>query len=254
MRIASLSPAITEILFCFGRGHDIVCTDQFSYFPEETKAIPHLRDHIAISPKDVSEFVPDLVCTSTVIQQKLAKELENAGMAVVHFDPRTLAGVYEMITALGIIFTEEKKAEALVVQMQKSFTDLKRKAHLLPSHVRMYIEEWHAPPFASGNWVPEIASFAGVQQFPIPAGELSTEVSLQQVLAYDPDIIVISWCGAGVLVDTDILRNRDGWNALRAVQSRSIRVIDDSLLNRPGPRLVEGAQRLYGWAFEYLHS
>lgn len=108
-------------------------------------------------------------------------------------------------------------------------------------------------PFASGNWVPELAKIAGGTQFPVPAGELSRAVTLEEVAQYDPDLIVISWCGAGSLGDRDLLLQRPGWDRLRAVQSGHVRVIDDSLLNRPGPRLVAGAQRLYGWMFEVLH-
>ncbi len=105
----------------------------------------------------------------------------------------------------------------------------------------------------SGNWVPEVARIAGIETLPLPPGSLSREVTLNEIQKFDPDIIVISWCGAGNLGDPSILKNREGWQSLRAVEQNAIRVIDDSLLNRPGPRLCEGAQRLYSWAFEYLH-
>jgi iron complex transport system substrate-binding protein len=78
-------------------------------------------------------------------------------------------------------------------------------------------------------------------------------VTLEQVEQWNPDLIIISWCGAGALASKELLLNRPGWNQLKAVQHGHVKVIDDSLLNRPGPRLVEGAQRLYGWMFEVLH-
>lgn len=106
---------------------------------------------------------------------------------------------------------------------------------------------------ASGNWVPEVARFAGCEQFPLQNGDLSREVTLEEVRQYDPDMIIISWCGAGLLADPAILEQREGWNELRALRDGNIRVIDDSYLNRPGPRLVEGARHLYGWSFELLH-
>jgi iron complex transport system substrate-binding protein len=118
----------------------------------------------------------------------------------------------------------------------------------------VYVEEWHDPPYASGNWVPELVTMAGGRTFPLAAGQLSKAVTLQEVAAFDPDLIVISWCGAGKLADKALLTNRPGWGELRAVRAGHVRVIDDSLLNRPGPRLVEGAQQLYGWLFELTHS
>ncbi len=231
----------------------LVCTDQFSNFPEEAKKIAHVKDHINVDPRELYDYEADLVFTSTVIQQKLAESLKNADFSVSHHDPRTINSIYEMIRNIGMILQVEEKAAALVLQMQQGFKDVKRKSGLLPKKLRVYIEEWHQPPFASGNWVPEVASVAGMQQFPVQVGELSKEVHLDQVKDFDPDMIVISWCGAGSTAEKKLLTDREGWSELRAVKDDHVRIIDDSLLNRPGPRLVEGARHLYGWAFEMLH-
>jgi iron complex transport system substrate-binding protein len=131
---------------------------------------------------------------------------------------------------------------------------VKAKAKHLQGRPRVYVEEWHQPPMASGNWVPEIVRAAGGEPFPILPGALSREVTLDEVARFGPALIVISWCGAGSLADKNLLLQRGGWDALSAVQQGSVRVIDDSLLNRPGPRLVEGAQRLYGWLAERAFS
>ena len=266
VRIASLSPAVTEILFALGVGKQIVCTDQFSNFPDEAKAIPHVRDMVKIDPEEVRTFQPEAVFLGTSIQTKLAEVLRAANFSVIHDDPRSIDAIYAWIRSIGTIVDRGKEADALVLQMQQGFQEVKKKAKLMhagrdvPCHgepcrttARLYVEEWHQPPFASGNWVPEIARIAGGEQFPVAPGALSPEVTLDQVEQWNPDLIVISWCGAGLLAPKELLLNRPGWDRLSAVQKGHVRVIDDSLLNRPGPRLVEGAQRLYGWMFEMLH-
>lgn len=260
MRIASLSPAATEILFAFGLGKDIVCTDQFSNFPDEAKAIPHLKDHQKINEDALREFQPEIVLTGTVIQEKLAEILRAEGFGVVHQDPRMLGQIYESIRQLGTIFSVERAAEALILQMQQGLNAVKKKAALLPRRLKVYVEEWHLPPMASGNWVPEIVRMAGGEPFPPSTrlrrtheGYLSWEVTLEEVKKFNPDLMVISWCGAGALADKNIVLQRPDWQELSFVQKKQVRVIDDSLLNRPGPRVVEGAQRLYGWMFELLH-
>lgn len=253
MRIASLSPAVTEILFLLGVGDHIVCTDQFSNFPDEAKALPHLKDHVKVSVDALKEYAVDLVFTSTVIQERLAVELRAQNFSVIHQDPRTILQIQESIKQIGMIMEREIEAKALTLSLQQALNDTKRKAALLPRKCGVYIEEWHQPPMASGNWVPELVRYSGVESFPLAPGSLSREVTLSEVQKFDPDIIVISWCGAGSLADPSLLKSRAGWDTLRAVQQGNVRVIDDSLLNRPGPRLVEGAQRLYGWAFEFLH-
>ncbi|TSC58279.1 MAG: iron complex transport system substrate-binding protein [Candidatus Peregrinibacteria bacterium Greene0416_19] len=253
VRIASLSPAATEILFALGLGGRIVCTDQFSNHPDEAKAIPHVRDHQNVKAETLIEYKPEIVLTGISIQQNLAVDLRQAGFTVVHQDPRTINAVYESIRQFGTIFDVEEKAHTLVLQMQQGLNAVKKKASLLGSKPRVYVEEWLEPPMISGNWVPEVVRIAGGEPFPIPPGELSRAVTLEEVARFNPDLIVISWCGAGSLVDKKLLMGRPGWDALRAVQTGHVKVIDDSLLNRPGPRLVEGAQRLYGWMFEMLH-
>jgi len=254
LRIASLSPAATEILFALGIGEQIVCTDQFSNFPEEAKAKPHLKNHQKIDAEELRNYEPEVVLTGTVIQEKLSVMLTRDGFGVVHQDPRTVAQVYESIRQLGALFDRHEEAEALVLKMQRGMNEVKKRASVLEKKAKVYVEEWHLPPMASGNWVPELVRIAGGQPFPIKDGELSHEVTLDEVTAFDPDLIVVSWCGAGPLADRKLLMERPGWGSLRAVQAGQVRVIDDSLLNRPGPRLVEGAQRTYGWLFESVSS
>lgn len=258
MRIASLSPAVTEILCALGAGRDIVCTDQFSNFPDETKKCPHVPDHQKVDIEEIKKHNPDVIFTSTIIQEALAKSLKAAGLPGIHQDPRTLEQIYESIRAISMVVAKEPQAKELIASMRKGFNEVEKKAKMMQvgrdlRFTRLYIEEWHQPPFASGNWVPEVARIAGGEQFPVAPGALSPEVTLEQVAQWNPDLIVISWCGAGSLAPKELLMKRLGWDQLSAIQKGNVRVIDDSLLNRPGPRLVEGAQRLYGWMFEITH-
>jgi iron complex transport system substrate-binding protein len=254
MRIVSLSPAATETLFALGLGSSIVGVDQFSNFPEEAKKIHHLRDHQNIRIADVRELKPDLILTATVIQEKLAAELKQAGLPVFHQDSRTLEAVLKSIVDLAVVVAVEQRGVELVTKLRSEFAALRTKTRLLPAKAKVYSEEWHNPPMVSGNWVPDILTYAGVQSFPIRAGELSRAVTLEEVQKFDPDLILISWCGAGNLADKKLLMEREGWSVLRAVQKGNVFVIDDSLLNRPGPRLLEGAQKVYSRAFEVLHG
>ncbi len=254
MRIASLSPATTEILFAIGAGGLIVCTDQFSDEPDGAKALPHLKDHQKIDIESLASYKPEIIFTSTLVQKRLAEELRlKQKWAVIHQDPRSLWDIYADIRAIGTLVGKEKEAGELVITIQNGFSDVRKKGKLLGSKCRVYVEEWHHPPMASGNWVPEVVKEAGGQAFALPVGAPSREVSLGEITAFDPDMIVLSICGAGRFADKTLLTKREGWNTLRAVKEDRLFVIDDSLLNRPGPRLVMGAQRLYSWMFQVLH-
>lgn len=269
MRIASLSPAVTEILFALEQQKNIVCSDTFSDFPESAKAIPHLKDHQKISADVLRTYTPDIVFTSTLAQDRLAKELKDEGFGVIHQDPRSIGEIYESIRQIGIILGCEARAHALTETMQQGFNDTKRKAAMFFRKPKIYVEEWHNPPMMSGNWVPEVVKIAGgigleiLKSGQVISGQKSEvsdkrnppsrEVSLEEVRMFDPDLIVLSISGAGNVASKELLTNRAGWNELRAVKENHLFVIDDSLLNRPGPRLTEGAKRLFGWMFQVLH-
>lgn len=263
MKIASLSPATTEILFALERQKQIVCTDWFSDFPDAAKTIPHLKDHQKIDLEALREFQPEIVFTSTLVQARLAERLKSEGFGVVHQSPRSVGDIYESIRQIGLILDAQARAEALIATMQQGFGDTKKKAGLFPRKPKFYIEEWHNPPMASGNWVPELVKLAGGIPFGLENGRWrveqdgrnapSRDVSLEEVRTFDPDVIVLSICGAGAAASKDLLTSRAGWADLRAVKENHLFVIDDSLLNRPGPRLTEGAKRLFGWGFQVMH-
>jgi len=271
MRIISLSPAVTEILFTLGKAHSLVCRDQFSDYPEAASDIPLVKGHQKIDVQEVLSYKPDLVFASTLVQAKLAEELRAAKLQVIHQDPRSLSEVEHSFLEIGVLLECEERARELSLQFRQTLNEVKKRARALPRHPRVYIEEWHHPPMVSGNWVPEVVKIAGGIPFDIGTigKELgsknyevrmdgknppSREVSLQEIQAFDPELIVLSICGAGALAKKELLTDRPGWATLPAVREGRVRVIDDSLLNRPGPRLVEGARRLYSWMFELLHS
>ncbi len=254
MRIASLSPAATEVLCALGKGNMIVCADRFSDFPEEAQAIPKLNEHQAIDSRDLSGFHPDLVITETPVQERLAAQLRAADFSVVHIDPRTLNEVLDSFRSIAVLVDAERQAKELIQKFQSELHEVQKKGKLLPNHPTIYIEEWPHPPMVSGNWVPELVRAAGGRALPLEPRAISREVTLTEIQKFDPDIIVLSWCGAGSKANKEDLLRREGWGELRAVQKANIRVIDDSLLNRPGPRLVEGAKRLLSWCAELAYG
>lgn len=266
MRIASLSPAVTEILYALGQGKNIVCTDHYSDVPDQVRDVPHLKDHQQVDADALRSYTPDIVFTSTVVQEKLSEKLRRDGFGVVHQDPRSIPEIYTSIREIGQLLDCMPRAEALIAEMQAGFASVKKKVAMFSRRPKIYVEEWHNPPMVSGNWVPEVVKLAGGVPFSLSAAfqaasdqrsagsnPLSREVSLDEVRAFDPDIIVLSICGAGSAASKDLLTSRPGWTDLRAVAENHLFVIDDSLLNRPGPRLTEGATRLFSWVFQVAH-
>ena len=120
----------------------------------------------------------------------------------------------------------------------------KIRLHPLEYRPRVYMEEWFQPPLAAGNWVPEVAAIAGGEEIIAEVSRPSKTFSLAALSLADPDLIVCHWQGWGDRTDLGRIVERPGWQELRAMAENKIFFLDDALINRPGPRLVQGARAL----------
>ena len=190
------------------------------------------------------KYKPDLLLTSTFVQNDITKRYKKLGMNIETLMPTTLVGVFNSIRRIGKLVSREKEAESLIKRMNKEISEVKNSAKFADKRPRLYIEEWHKPPTISGNWVPTLARIAGADYHLIKAGHHSREVSLEQVQKYNPEYIIISICGLKDNVPKEWVTKRQGWENLKAVKHNNVYVFDDSFLNRPGPRLAIGLEMI----------
>jgi len=243
MRIISAAPSNTEILYALGLGDDVVAVTRFCDYPAEAKEKPKIGGWLDVKYDKLKEFNADLVVTSTFVQDKVKGELERRGIKVLHVDPITLSDVYDTIRFIGKTVNKSERAEEIVKEMQEGFLQVQEKRGIVTTRTRVYCEEWNEPPSASGNWVPELIEIAGGNSF-APVGLHSMPIEEQKLFAWQPDMIVLSWCGFGTNSRIDWVKTRVGWDKLLAVRENKIYQFDESLLNRPSPRLVQGAEML----------
>lgn len=242
VRVVSLAPSCTEILFALGCGDQLIARTAFCDYPYEATHVPAAGGWTTANVEAVAARRPDLVLASTFLQDGIVHALRERSILVCHTDPRTLADVLQSFDSIADALGVPGRGAALHARVE---ADL-RSADLSPDHSarRVYAEEWPEPPMASGNWVPDLICLAGGISL-LPAGEPSRTVTIEEVAAFDPDIVLLNYCGmAAVPADQQVRRvtSRPEWKTLRAVRAGRIVVLDDSLLNRPGPRLVEGAR------------
>lgn len=246
MKIISLAPSATEILFELGLGDKIIGRTRFCNYPEEAKDIPIVGGWLDIDYDKLAKMEPDYVMTSTFVQDNIVKELKSRNLHVVHFDPVTFDDVMESILSIGKIFDRYEKAVVIVDKMKARILSIQAKLIKINQSKNIYVEEWHMPPTASGNWVPDMLKLIKANSI-TTSGKRSTEVTAKQLQEFEPEKIILSWCGFGSTIKPEFieqLKKREGYAGLDAIALHRIFVLDDSLLNRPGPRLVEGLERL----------
>lgn len=237
LRILSLAPSATEIVCSVGAGNCLVGRTRFCTYPSEVQKLPAFGGWLDVDYDGIARLKPDLILTSTFLQNKIAQQLTATGYNVLHTDPITLQDVYESIRTIAAAVEKKETGEILIKTMQKELAAINLHGR------KIYVEEWHKPPTASGNWVPDVLNAIKAQSI-LPSGIRSAEVTLEKLRTFDPDVLVLSWCGFQTRSNPEWVKERPGWNELTAVKKNRIIVLDDSLLNRPGPRLVEAAQQL----------
>ncbi len=242
MRLVSLAPSNTEILFALGLGKDIAAVTRYCDYPADAKYKPKLGGWLDVKVEELQKLKPDLILTSNFLQSELVERLSKKGLSVVHVDPRTMGDVYESIITIGESVGRAERAHGLVDEMKRRLGRLKAKTRMR-RRLRVYCEEWFRPPTVSGNWVPELIESAGGTGF-CPKGQKSFEVDADEIAGFNPAAVIVSWCGFGRHPSISGVRSRPVWNNIPAFRQGSVFTIHDSYLNRPGPRLVEGAEKI----------
>lgn len=278
MRIVSLLPSATEIVFAIGAGDDLVGVTHECDFPEAAKALPQLTSSAlphAATPGEIDrhvrkslhagsslyylnselleELAPDLIVTQELcavcavsygIVDRAARRL-SSDPRIVSLEPSSLEDVYANIETLGNFTGRESGAKTLVQALEARIERLKTRVASLPKQ-RVLVLEWTDPPMSGGHWAPQLIEIAGGVPILGNPGGNSQVLKWQQIAQADPDLIIVAPCGFDLEKTTEAvegLRSRNEWNELRAVRSGNVALVDgNAYLNRPGPRLVDTAE------------
>lgn len=255
LRIVSCSPAHSEIICLLGRQDLIVGRTAYCNFPKDLLSEkPVVGSWVKLDNDLIEDLKPDLIITNNIVQEKIARNLKESGFNVYHSDPLKLEDIYLDILEIGNILNEKIRAQNLVDEIKFQLEQIKINKLSKVFKPKIYIEEWHDPPTVSGNWVPELVEIAGGDYGLIKSGKRSMPISIDKLFEYNPEKIIISWCGFGEKVDTIQVLNRSGWDLLDAIKNKQIFVLDDNLLNRPGPRIVEGTKKLQEIFFSKVYA
>ncbi|NUN11893.1 cobalamin-binding protein [Candidatus Micrarchaeota archaeon] len=238
MRIVSLAPSNTEILFALGCGSEIVGVSNVCDYPVDVFQIPKVGGWINPDCRKIMKLRPDIVFTSGFLQQPVVDELRLLGAEVFHVDPRSLKDVLHSFKEIGAMVSKRKQANELV----KEFNSKLKKARK-HSKKRVLCLEWLKPFMASGNWVPELLEKINCESL-LKKGEISREFTPQELKNFNPNAIVLNVCGAGYKVNPELVLIDSFFASTLAVKRGKVFVLHDSMLNRPGPRLADGLVEL----------
>ncbi|MGV3719428.1 MAG: helical backbone metal receptor [Actinomycetota bacterium] len=248
-RIVSLCPSNTEIACALGLAPRLVGVDDWSDWPEAIKLLPRVGPDLGVDLGRVAALQPDLVLASLSVpgMEHNVQGLCEQGLLHLVLDPHSVADLWENIRAVGRAAMVERQAAALVAELQARVERVREATAQTGARPKLYWEWWPKPIFAPGarNWLTEISDIAGGVSVTAGVDADSARPTPDEVLATDPDWILLAWTGvAKEKVRPDVLLRRPGWRELRAVREGRVRVLDEGLFCRPSPRLIDGLEQL----------
>lgn len=275
MRIVSLVPSATEMLFALGLGNELVAVTHECDYPLQALELPRITRNLladglssieidaavkartargesiyALDTKLLRELEPDLIITQALCSVcavsyddvcRVASEIESAPH-VIALDPRTLGEVLGDVRTIAQA-TDAKDAGVELINAAAQRIDRIRLAVRGAKRPRVVALEWLDPPFIAGHWTPQLIDYAGGEDALGFSGEPSQECSWAEVTAAAPDIVIVMPCGldaAHAHHEAELHRER-----LAALGAGEVVAVDAAAyFSRPGPRIVDGLELL----------
>jgi iron complex transport system substrate-binding protein len=275
MRIASLVPSATEMLFAAGLGESVVAVTHECDYPPEASSLPHLTRTVippGLAPAEIDSEVkrlvgegralyeldegaladaePDLVVTQAVCDVCAVSYEDVAAVAarlpgnpaVLRQDPSTLGEVLEDVTRLGEATGAEGQAARLREDLERRLEAVRAAVRDAP-RPRVLALEWLDPPFVGGHWVPEMIATAGGEDAAGRSGAKSHQAEWAALAELRPDVAIVMPCGYYV-DDAREQAHAHSHDLAGLGAARAFAVDAASSFSRPGPRLVDGVELL----------
>jgi iron complex transport system substrate-binding protein len=281
MRIVSLLPSATEIICALGLEDQLVGVTHECDFPASVLGLPKVtktliptdassgeidalvRDRMgaqsvlySLDMETLERLAPDLIVTQALCDVCAVAEAEvrtaacmlPSGPNVLNLEPETLDEVLDCVRQVGIAVGIEGRARAVIAALRARVDAVASRAKAARTRPRVALLEWLDPPFSSGHWNPELVRLAGGRDDLGREGQKSVTLRWEQVIAWQPEVVLISCCGftaERTMQDVGVLREVNGWDDLPAVRVGRVFVTDGaSYFSRPGPRLVDSLELL----------
>jgi iron complex transport system substrate-binding protein len=283
MRVCSLLPSATEMLFAMGAGEDVVGVTFECDYPADARERPEVvSSHMpeGLSPAEIDALVratgaegkslyfadfellerlapelivlQDLCHVCAIDSPTLARDLSRlpSEPRVISLNASSLKGIFREIETLGEAAGWGEDARRLAEGLRERVERVRQSAAPRVQRPRVLCLEWLDPLFQGGHWVPEMVEIAGGDALLATREEKSTRITWEQVAASQPDIVVVMPCGYHLAETVAQFREMEvgfpaEWRELPAVRERRVYAVDGSAyFSRPGPRVVDGLEIL----------
>lgn len=249
IRVVSLSPEVTEIIYALGAENTLVGRSTYCNYPEEVAEIPAVGDLYAMDVEAIAAVEPTVVIASGFIDEDSANALTELGIEVQIFGAgSSLESITELIANVASVVDKDDEAEDLIAEFNDAIAAIEENVEATDVSVYYVVGFGEYGDFTAGpdTFIADIIETAGG----VNAGESAVDwyISLEDLIAADPDIIVISQWMYDDFVGTA------PYSDLTAVQNDNVIVVDADIFERQSPRAVEALQIIADAVAEYAEA
>lgn len=246
-RIIALVPSQTELLFAIGLGEQVVGVSDYCNFPPEALERQKIGG-LELNIERIMSLRPSILLDINNMHKKYELLFRQLGLNYVNFTLTKLEHLPQVATELAEILSAKEKGIDFATNWNKQIASLELEKP--DNQVKIYFEIWDTPMQAAGSnsYIGEMVSKAGginilndKADFPV--------VNSEAIISGDPDVILFAYPLPGL----ETIKNRAGWQSLKAVKSNQIYALDQDLYVRPGPRNLEGLKQLNN-IFRQVHT
>ncbi|NNL41936.1 MAG: cobalamin-binding protein [Desulfobacterales bacterium] len=245
IRVVSLAPSITEIVFSLDQGNRLAGVTRFSDYPEAAKKLPRVGSYVHLDLEKIVSLKPDLCIAIKDGNPKIVVDrLESLNIPVYAVNPKNLKTVMETITEIGNLLNAGEKAHLVVKNMKSRIQRVKTRLANVTYRPRVFFQIGIAPIVSVGThtFAHELIELAGgdnLSKGPTPYPRFSKE----QVLSLSPEVFIITSMSRNTIFQ-QVKEEWSKWPSLPAVRDKRIFLEDSNLSDRPTPRLVDGLEYL----------
>lgn len=234
-KIVSLTPNTTEIICYLGLRDRLVGRSNYCNYPPEVKEVTSVGDPLTLSVEKILEMQPDLVVANRMIPIEVIEKMKTLGLNVAAFDPLTVDGVIDTIDRIAMICNVPSKTDEL-----KKELDFYRKE---PTGKNVYVEIWNDPPttYGKNTFGSDMIKWVGATNIGDSMEGSYPITTNEALLALNPDIVVIPTLNPKAVED---FKKRPGFDAMKAVKEDRVYEINEDIMSRPGPRIVDAIRLL----------
>lgn len=247
-RIVSLAPSNTEIVCALARCDELVGVTDFDDYPAQVVSVPHVVVGAVVDVEKVAAAQPQLILAAgnELTPTAVIDQLTQLGYPVLSLYPHDLAGVHDEIALVGAAIDAKPAADELVASLKAREEAVVSAVAGAPRPRTFYeVDLFEGSIYTAGqdSFLASLISLAGGQ--PITGDPASTAIQLEDLIAADPELILLGDAAYDPSITAASVAARQGWSAMTAVRQGHIAVVlKDPVITRPGPRIVDGLEAL----------